>query len=181
MTSPRTRQLDDTTTTLAKLTDGFPSALQRLLDARRGYPGANAYDGTGGGPSTGSPVERTALTPDPVGSERAQLDAVLNRLARDTTWLAGFVARWTPHAPTTRDRLAVDRANHPDPTCDHCTPWRPKGTVWPVHATGTVAGNLDLPLALCEWCYGRVRRTGALPTRRQVEDNTLGKPVPIRV
>jgi len=164
VTSPRTRARQTAIHDLTRHTGhDFDAAVKRIMDARPALPGAG---GGGNGRSKGSHADPTlalACKPDRVAPEVAELDRRLKRLVHDAAWVAGFVARWTPHHPTDRDRREVEAANTADPMCEYCTPHRREGDAQEVHRTGTVAGNLPHPMALCRWCYDRVRSDGRLP------------------
>ena len=138
---------------------GLGPAIQRLMDARPALPGAASTDGTRGRGGTSS-VEALALNGDPTAGEIRQLDQALRRLSADAQWLAGFVSRQTPRAPSDKDRREVERANRPDDGCDH---HRAADLYEPAEHTGTVSDTLTLPMALCGFCYWQVRRKGVLP------------------
>lgn len=166
------RRTDTHARIVADLTHHQPAqvatAIARLMDARPPLPGAASTDGTRGRGGTSS-VEALALAPDPVAAEIRQLDQVLRRMAVDALWLRGLVDRWTPHAPTQRDLADVEAANTAETLCQHCTDHRRPGDAQPVHRTGTVNGNLPHPMALCRWCYDRVRTDGRLPSGDRLE------------
>ena len=149
---------------------GLGPAIQRLMDARPALPGAASTDGTRGRGGTSS-VEALALNGDPTAAEIRQLDQVLRRLSADAQWLAGFVSRQTPRAPSDRDRRDVERANSaPAEDCEHHTA---AGLFEHGEHTGTVGGNLDLPMRLCGFCYREVYRKGRLPRGEVLHDRHL--------
>lgn len=149
--------------------EALRAALRRCTDSVASHPGAASTDGARGRGGT-SPTEALAMTPDPAARELADLDRTMRRLEADLAWLVAFTARHTPRPPSDRDRREVERANTtPDPLCEHCTPHRRSGDAQPVHRTGTVNGNLPLPMALCRWCYDRVRTDGRLPSGDRLE------------
>lgn len=149
--------------------EALRAALRRCTDSVASHPGAASTDGTRGRGGT-SPTEALAMTPDPAARELADLDRTMRRVEADLAWLVAFTARHTPRPPSDRDRREVERANTtPDPLCEHCTDHRRSGDAQPVHRTGTVNGNLPLPMALCRWCYDRVRTDGRLPSGDRLE------------
>lgn len=149
--------------------EALRAALRRCTDSVASHPGAASTDGTRGRGGT-YPTEALAMTPDPAARELADLDRTMRRIEADLAWLVAFTARHTPRPPSDRDRREVERANTtPDPLCEHCTDHRRSGDAQPVHRTGTVNGNLPLPMALCRWCYDRVRTDGRLPSGDRLE------------
>ena len=169
----RSDTLDQIQRDLRGASAGFSDAERRMMDARAALPGAASYEGASArGLSVGSSVERLALTPDPTDHDRRLMDTLLHRLARDAHALANLVAAWTPRPPSERDKAEVSHRN--DTTCEHCTRWRKPGNAAPIRATGDVSGNLADPLALCDWCYRFVRRTGRTPSKGEVERNDDG-------
>ena len=202
------RRLHDPKLTVAveDLDHAAPNALaafRRMQDARAGLPGAQAYDSpsVSGGAYSGAHPERMAEQTDTTAHDRHQIDASLRTLDTFTRpggvigdwseWrriigvhayqVRRIVDVWTPHAPTDKQRQAVEAANTPAvPLCDHCTPHRAKGCTEPVHRTGDAAGNLDEPLGLCHWCYRFVLRVGRLPDKREIERNDNGQRVMVK-
>ena len=154
-------------------------AIRRLMDARPALPGAGGQGG--GGRVKGSHADPTlslAMKPDRVAAEIAALDSVLRRMSVDAQWLRSFVDRWQPHAPTDRDRREVEKANTPEDGCEH----HAAATIYePASHVGTVAGNLNVPMRLCDFCYREVYRKGVLPrgevlvTRHHTGKNPLEK------
>ncbi len=156
-------------------------AIRRLMDARPALPGAGGQGG--GGRVKGSHADPTlslAMKPDRVAREIAQLDDVLRRMSVDAQWLRSFVDRWQPHAPTDRDRREVEKANTPDDGCEH----HAAAGIFEHAERGpsTVAGNLALPMRLCNYCYQEVYRKGVLPRGEQLDrEHRLGKPLGVTV
>lgn len=166
----------------------FRNAVARLMDARPSALGAASYDGPGvAGGGTSSSTERLALNPDRTSVDLTNLDAALAGLvllARTpdgntraicararTVWTITSV--WTPKAATDRDRRDLTRANlDRDPGCEHHAR---QGAYELAAHTGTVSGNLDLPMALCSFCYWQVRRKGQLPNGDAMERHRQGK------
>jgi hypothetical protein len=177
---------------LAALLPRFTEACRRLQDSRPTALGAASYDGPSvTSTGTSDPTGRLALTPDHHARDRKQLDRLvvdLSRLAKhapqhvkrvssDAYQLRRLVEAWTPRAPSDRDRRQVEHANDKG-LCEH---HRTVGLVEYTEHTGTVSGNLNLPMALCGPCYWQVRRTGKLPSGEWMERRArLGKDEGVR-
>jgi len=173
------------------------TVLDRIRAGYNGHPKAASYTGS----------ERVARTPDPLGfpdgenpdrdshlpgdptgeaairfdrahQHRRRIEAITNRMHNFAVELESILVAYTPRPATAADRAKVERDN--DPGCHSCSrlevsPGQPR---WePVHVTGTVAGNLDEPQALCRWCYDHVRSTGRLPHVPELQDHHDGKKV----
>jgi HAMP domain-containing protein len=171
--------------------------IARMMDARPSALGAASYDGpvvTGGAAS--SSTERLALTPTPMLTDLGQLVraiAALDQAARMVDHPAAVAHAskhaailwrlcqvWKPHAPTDRDRRAVEQENTVvDPGCEHHARLH---IYEPVYRTGNPGGNMPHPMALCEACYFQVLRKGKLPTGDWIEARRrTGKAERIRV
>ena len=183
-------QIDLLRNDIAVIADNLAIARRRLEDQRRGQP--RSALGGNGGRGGGYPVE-TALGMGGPGDDgtiyedRAarlldQIDQLTKQLCLTARLLRLIVEAEVPRPPTDKQRRDVERANTPDPTCQHCTQHRPPGKAELVHRTGDVAGNLSEPIALCRWCYDAVRRTGQLPGKQAIERHTLDlKPLRVHV
>lgn len=158
----------------------FLQACQALQDARRTALGAASMDGPGGSSSAISDsTARLALTPDQFAHDRLNLDLALSTLVKYARHaprhaskvcaaahnLRRITEAHTPKAPTDRQRRQVEHANDKG-LCDH---HRTVSLVEMAEHTGTVSGNLKVPLSLCAACYWQVRRTGKLPTAEWME------------
>lgn len=161
---------------LATVLHGYTEARRRLNDQVRGHP-RSGFGGSGGGGNS-SPVESAlglsgagdrGIPKDPAAVRLAAMSKLTHQVCRDLHLLAVLVASEQPHAPTDRDRREVAEANTAETLCQHCTDHRRSGDAQPVHRTGTVNGNLPLPMALCRWCYDRVRTDGRLPSGDRLE------------
>ena len=164
------RALDDA----EYIVDKLGPAEQRMMDARPGLPGAQAFDSpsvSGGG--NGGPVEAalnltggTEETDDnwkhPVDQARtdiAAMDTAIREMTKHAAILRRLIDTYTPHAASSKDKARVERAN--DPTdCEHHTA---AGIFEPCTTTGKAGGNLPHPMRLCDFCYREVYRKGRLP------------------
>ena len=157
------------------IADRLGPAEQRMMDARPGLPGAQAFDSPSvSGGSSGGPVEQAlhlnggdedsdAKWQHPQDQARTDIkamDTALREINKHAAILRRLVETYTPHAATGKDKAKVERAN--DPTdCEHHTA---AGIYEPANGpTGNVAGNLPHPMRLCEFCYREVYRKGVLP------------------
>lgn len=93
-------------------------------------------------------------------------DKVRARVARDCLTLRRLIEAWSAHQPTPRDKRQVEAANAAPVDCEHHAT---AGIFEPVAHTGTVSGNLDLPMRLCSYCYWQVKRKGKLPSGEAME------------
>lgn len=171
-----TQAIEDLQTTLG----GLDRARRQLRDAQRGQPGSSFTPGVRAGGQS-SPVEAALglnhhdhITADQAAKKLEAIDKLIRQTSMTAQLLGAIVDGEQPKHPTDRDRREVERANNAEPDrgpCDHCTRHRPTGLTQDVHRTGTVAGNLPDPMALCRWCYDEVRRTGQLPTTDKIRLN----------
>lgn len=165
-------------TDLDRTAGGFDDAVQHMMDARPGLPGAASYDGPTSHGGTSSPTERAYDTPDPGASDRATLDHLLRQL---TTWTtttpitapAGQVTAttghlwrlcvaWTPKAATPSQRRVADQTA---PHGDECRLSRDMlGIHVRAYRTTTLGGLLPEPEPVGRWVYDQARRAGRLPT-----------------
>lgn len=166
----------------AALTD-LPAAERVMRDAIDGHAGAASYDGPHSRGGSSSPVEALAVKHfgnvtggprpgqhgDKAAAELAHLEELVARIGRDALTVLNLVRANAPHAPSDKDRRDVERVNTAETLCQHCTDHRRTGDAQPVHRTGTVNGNLPHPMALCRWCYDRVRQDGRLPSGDRLE------------
>lgn len=154
------RALDDA----EYIVDKLGPAEQRMMDARPGLPGAQAFDSPSvSGGTSSSPTERTALATVEHGNKATAdiraMDDAIRGMAHHAANLRRLVDAYTPHAATGKDKARVERAN--DPTdCEHHTA---AGIYEPASTTGKAGGNLAHPMRLCEFCYREVYRKGVLP------------------
>lgn len=158
-----------------------------MQDARPGLPGAQAYDApsVSGGSSNGSHPERMAEQDDRTEADRRLLDHTLSHLwflvrpgvimdpdqavkniTADALVLRRLIEAWTPRPPTDKQRRDLTVANAAPVDCEHHAT---AGIFEPMHAHGTVGGNLDLPMRLCLACHNQVRRNGKLPSGEWME------------
>lgn len=166
---------------LAAVVAGWDHARRSLVNAMHGQPGSG-LGGSGGGRGSSSPVETAlglgpngpGMRRDPAARKLAAMDQLAATIVKSAYLLRLLVDDEAPRPATARQRAEVERANSADPLCQHCTEHRRPGNTEPVHRTGTVAGNLPAPMALCRWCYDFVGRTGDLPTVRQVKAHDDG-------
>lgn len=153
--------------------NGLGPAIQRLMDARPALPGAASTDGTRGRGGTSS-VEALALNGDPTAAEIRQLDQVLRRLGADAMWLAGFVSRQTPRAPSDKDRREVERTNSAEVA--ECW-WMRKhtDTFEPALCTSNLGGMLDQERPVCRWVYDFARSRERMPTAEECQRHASGQ------
>lgn len=147
------------------IADKLAEAEKRMMDARPGLPGAQAFDSPSvSGGSSPSPTERTALATVEHGNRATADIKAMDRALRDfgtaSEVLRRLVDAYTPHAATAKDKANVDKANAEPTDCEHCTK---AGVYEPAAHTGTVSGNLPHPMRLCSGCYRDVYRSGRLP------------------
>ena len=190
MTSHAT--LDHLKADIAELFTHYEAARQRILDQRRGHPGAANLNGSGSGGGNTSPVERAlnlggdddttdddyVLTSDRAAGTIALLDTEVDHLTQAVRNLTRIIMANVPHLASQKARDSVELAN--DRTCEHCTKWVKPGNVELVHRTGDVAGNLKdgdgvpFTMALGEWCYRFTRTNGRLPSKAEVQRHDDG-------
>jgi hypothetical protein len=111
-----------------------------------------------------------------VGREIAELDRVLRRLAVDAQWLRACIDRWTPRAPSDKDRAEVERANAE--TVQEC--WvmrRHTNTFEPALCVTSLGGLLDEERPVCRWVYDFARRMGRLPGAEECQRHAAGQTV----
>lgn len=176
------RALEDAT----YITDKLAEAEKRMMDARPGLPGAQAFDSPSvSGGTSSSPTERTALATVEHGNRATADIRAMDRALRDfgtaSEVLRRLVDAYTPHAATAKDQASVDKANDPEAVVPGCVHHHDFNREWvPAHRTSTVGGNLPHPMALCRWCYDRVRTDGRLPTADRMERLARSKPDRVR-
>lgn len=163
---------------LTEISPRFREAWQRSQEHRYG-PASAALDRTGtSGAGPSDPTATAALTGAQTSHDHRtrELDDAIRALTRAVRVIDVFVRSQSGQTPTERDRREAERANTPLDECDHCTPHRRAGHIEPIYRGPTdVAGNLPGPMSLCRFCYDRVRRTGALPSRADIALNTARK------
>lgn len=115
------------------------------------------------------PVGEAAQVPDRAAADLRAIEADLRQLRTVSRRLSGRLLRYEPRHPTPMEKKAVEKDN--EPACACCA----RIEVWsPVHRNGDVAGNLPAPMALCQWDYQFVRRTGRLPSIQEARRHALG-------
>lgn len=168
-------------------------ALTRLQNARPALPSAQSFDGSGVRSSSKmSPVERNVFVEpkesgtdeeaargpvwadDPSASDRVLVDTLLRRIRSDSDALLRLVGRWMPREASPKDRQLSAINEREEPECSHCRTVGKWSRSRQGAAQTTVNGNLDEPQALCAFCYAFTRDTGALPSRKQLEDHHNG-------
>jgi len=183
-------------TDLTAAIDGYDLARRRLNDQRRGQPGSSL--GGGGGRGGGSPVEtalgiggeyvdgdKGTMNSDQAARKLTAMDELVKSIAKQTHLLALLVAGELPRHATDKQRRDVERANGgQDVMCEHCTPHLPgnhlhREKMHTAEATD-VKGNLPEPMRLGRWCYDIVRKTGALPTKRMLQERANGQRVMVK-
>lgn len=164
-----TRAADD----LKAAIDAYPTAYARLHDQLRGQPGSGF--GGNGGRGSSSPVESALGINGPgdggiKGDQAARkLEAVAEltkSICKQAHLLALLVSAEVPRVPTDKERREVEKSNTPDDGCHHHAA---AGLYELAEHTGTVGGNLSLPMALCSFCYREVYRKGVLPRGEVLE------------
>ena len=172
----------------------FREAVAAIMFARKDGLAAASYDGpsvTVGGKGA-STVERLAGTVDRTGATRdlAALDDALRKLAAQTAhphtrerWICThartlwrITQAWNAADPTERQKRDAEavRRGAEDIGCEH----HAKAGIFQPSRPGLtdVAGNLPLPMRLCDQCWWQVKRKGKLPTGEWMQErNRTGK------
>jgi hypothetical protein len=161
------------------------TVLGRMRDAQGGIR-AKAFDTNGGGhrhDATFSQVNQS----DPAVKDEADLGRLVRLVAQSTTDLWDIVGRYPPpHLPNDADRLALGRTNaKPDPGCESCARttniagaprWVPPRS--DLANPTSCNGRLEIPMWLCDWCYGCVVKWERIPSVKETERHHRGERVP---
>ena len=160
---------------------------QRLHQA---FDSPSVSGGSSGGPVeaalnlTGGDEDSDANWQHPQDQARTDIkamDTALREINKHAAILRRLVDTYTPHAATAKDQAVVNKANDPEAVLPGCVHHHDFNREWvPVHRTSNVGGNLPHPLALCRWCYDRVRTDGRLPTADRMERLARSKPDRVR-
>jgi hypothetical protein len=171
--------LEDIARLMAPTDDGTAThpaivhASHRLQDARPALPGGTAYDGDRiSGGSSGSKPPPGWDQDDRAKADRDEAHRRAKRIRDDADWLVRMVMRTNPRVPSDKDRSLSNLNAKGEPGCAHCQSigkWDDRA----VEKT-LAKGNLTEPIDLCWWCYKFTLDTGALPTRKQLEDHHAG-------
>ena len=122
---------------------------------------------------------------DPAVTDERDLDAALTRLARDINTAWRIVARYpVPARPDPVDRSGLGLIGPSDNACANCATIegeaggpRFEPTRSDLAGPTTVGGRLEVPMALCAWCYGCVRDWGRVPNTDELTRHHQGKRV----
>ena len=172
------------------ITDKLAEAEKRMMDARPGLPGAQAFDspsvsgGASGGPVeaalnlTGGTEESDANWQHPQDQARADIkamDTAIREINKHAAILRRLVDAYTPHAATGKDKAAAERANELDPECRHC---REGADVFePFRTTTDVGGILPAAVPLCRWHADFTARTKRPATARETDMHHQGRTI----
>lgn len=168
-------------------------ARNRCADARRGFPGASAYDNPrvhtssdGSPPPPGVDLDGRA---DDAAADLAKWDKALRMAEQGAAALLFLTRKWQPRHPDTvaQRKAAADNARTQPLLCDLCatvghSAVARSATTCPCYRTdGTIAWQLDGPRTLCEWCQGRTKLLHRLPNPKELRQHRLAHPVGVPV
>ncbi len=163
--SARLTALAHASETMDLVETALPAALERMLAARRGYPGS----GWGGGSSSGDhadPTAAAAMRPDIGGDAVARVDELLRQHTATASALFALVSQWAPRAAPSVAKREAERANTVERECAHHRATVDVHVV--MHRHTEAGGVLPEPMALCRWCHDFARSKGRLPRRPEV-------------
>jgi hypothetical protein len=156
-------------------TEGKPTIVQavhRMYDARPALPGAQAFDTDRVSSSSSSSNPPPGFgQQDKAEQDRIELHKRAKRIRDDLDWLTRCTQRWSPREPTPKDRQLSSLNEKDEGECEVC---RTIGKWERLLLETNVKGNLDRSYKLGAWCYRFTLDTGALPTRKQLEDHHNG-------
>lgn len=174
----RTEHFARAVTDATYIADRLAAAEQRMMDARPGLPGAQAFDSPSvSGGTSSSPTERHALNDggDRTRADIAAMDQAVREIGKHTAILRRLVDAWTPHTATAKQKAATELANEVVPECRHC---REGADVFePFRTTTDVGGILPGPVPLCRWHADFTARTKRPATARETDMHHQGRTI----